>query len=86
MQAAVTSSISFSIGGLVPLLTLLAVGERLLITTVATVSLLFLALLGALAARAGGASMLTGASRVMAWGAVAMAVTALVGSAFGAIL
>jgi VIT1/CCC1 family predicted Fe2+/Mn2+ transporter len=47
-------------------------------------SLLLLALLGALAARAGGASVAVGAVRVTVWGAVAMAATAAVGAIFGA--
>jgi VIT1/CCC1 family predicted Fe2+/Mn2+ transporter len=86
LQAAVTSAISFSVGGLVPLLTLLAVADRYEIPAVAFISLVFLALLGALAARAGGASVVTGAARVMTWGALAMATTAAVGLLFGALL
>jgi len=50
---------------------------------VAGVSLVFLAVLGSLAARAGGASLLTGAARVTFWGALAMGVTAAAGSLFG---
>jgi len=86
LQAAVTSAISFSVGGFVPLLTLLAVADRYEIPAVAFISLVFLALLGALAARAGGASVITGAARVMTWGALAMATTAAVGLLFGALL
>jgi VIT1/CCC1 family predicted Fe2+/Mn2+ transporter len=86
LQAAVTSAISFSLGGLVPLVTALAIPERQQIPAVAAVSLLFLAALGALAARAGGASILTGATRVLTWGALAMAATTAVGAAFGAML
>jgi VIT1/CCC1 family predicted Fe2+/Mn2+ transporter len=86
LQAALTSAISFSVGGLVPLLTLLAVVDRYEIPAVAFISLVFLALLGALAARAGGASVVTGAARVMSWGALAMATTAAVGLLFGALL
>jgi VIT1/CCC1 family predicted Fe2+/Mn2+ transporter len=54
-----------------------------LIALVAGTSLLFLALLGGLAARAGGAGVLVGAMRVTFWGALAMALTAGVGALFG---
>jgi vacuolar iron transporter family protein len=57
-----------------------------LILLVAGTSLVFLALLGGLAARAGGAGVTMGAIRVMFWGALAMAVTAGVGSLFGTIV
>ena len=57
--------------------------EALLIPLVAGTSLLFLALLGGLAARAGGASVIVGAARVTFWGALAMATTAGIGALFG---
>jgi VIT1/CCC1 family predicted Fe2+/Mn2+ transporter len=57
-------------------------GQRL-IGVVAISSLVFLALLGSLAARAGGAPILAGAARVTFWGAIAMGVTALIGRLFG---
>ena len=57
-----------------------------LVFWVAVTSLLFLALLGALAARAGGAGMLAGAWRVTFWGALAMAITAGVGALFGTVV
>jgi VIT1/CCC1 family predicted Fe2+/Mn2+ transporter len=57
-----------------------------LIPWVSVSSLLFLALLGATAARAGGASMVTGAWRVTFWGAMAMAITAGVGALFGTVV
>ena len=55
------------------------------IAVVATASLAFLAILGGLAARAGGASITVGAFRVTFWGALAMALTAIVGRLFGVI-
>jgi VIT1/CCC1 family predicted Fe2+/Mn2+ transporter len=58
--------------------------EAGLIPLVSVTSLLFLALLGGLAARAGGAPMIVGAIRVTFWGALAMALTAAVGALFGA--
>jgi len=85
IQAALASAGSFSVGALLPLaVTALAPGA--LIVWVSTTSIIFLALLGALAARAGGASMLTGAWRVTFWGALAMAITAGVGAFFGAVV
>lgn len=86
LQAAVTSALSFAFGGVIPLVTLLAAPERLQIPLVGAVSLAFLASLGAVAARAGGASIVTGATRVLVWGALAMALTAGIGTIFGAIL
>src|ERR1700692_404118 len=68
---------------LLPLLVVLTSPARTLIPIIAGSSLLFLALLGALAARAGGAPIGAAALRVTFWGALAMAVTAAVGSAFG---
>ena len=82
-QAAMFSAVSFSIGGALPLLTVwLAAHESLILFTAAS-SLIFLALLGAVAANAGGASILKGSARVLFWGAIAMAATALVGKLFG---
>jgi VIT1/CCC1 family predicted Fe2+/Mn2+ transporter len=83
IMAAVTSSISFTIGGVVPLLADIAAPENAKISVIASVSLLFLITLGAFAARAGGASVLRGATRVLVWGALAMGVTSLIGSIFG---
>jgi len=86
VQAALSSAASFAVGAALPLaVTALAPGHGL-IAWVAGTSLAFLALLGAVAARAGGASMRTGAWRVTFWGALAMAITAGVGAAFGAVL
>jgi vacuolar iron transporter family protein len=83
LQAAVASAASFSVGAGVPLLTAMIATEMSLIPLVAGISIAFLALLGALAARAGGASMSKGAIRVLFWGALAMGLTAAVGALFG---
>ena len=83
VQAALVSALSFTIGAAVPLLTLALVPDRHLIRFVAGVSLAFLAILGGLAARAGGAAIAPGAARVLFWGALAMGVTAGVGALVG---
>jgi vacuolar iron transporter family protein len=84
VQAALASAASFAVGAALPLaVTALVPGEGLM-SWVSGTSLVFLALLGAIAAQAGGASPLTGASRVTFWGALAMAITAGVGTLFGA--
>jgi len=84
LQAAMASASSFAAGAVLPLLMVLWSPTAILIPVVAGSSLLFLAVLGGLAARAGGAPIATGALRVTFWGALAMALTAAVGSAFGA--
>ena len=84
IQAALSSAASFAVGALLPLAVTALAPEALLIPLVAGSSLAFLALLGAVAARVGGASALPGAWRVTFWGALAMAITAAVGMAFGA--
>jgi VIT1/CCC1 family predicted Fe2+/Mn2+ transporter len=85
IQAAVSSAAAFFIGAALPLLTAwLAPGPRL-ITVVAASSLVFLAVLGALAARTGGASITVGTFRVTFWGALAMALTFAVGRLFGVV-
>ena len=83
LQAATFSAISFAIGAALPLIAASVSPFPYLITIVALSSLLFLATLGAVAARAGGASLITGSLRVLFWGAAAMAVTALIGRLFG---
>jgi vacuolar iron transporter family protein len=85
IQAALTSACSFAVGAAMPLLvTTLAPATRL-IPLVSGTSLVFLALLGGLAARAGGAPVTLGAIRVTFWGALAMALTAGVGLLFGTV-
>lgn len=84
VQAAFASAASFAVGAALPLLVTALVPAPQLITLVTATSLVFLALLGAVAARAGGAGMWRGAWRVTFWGALAMAATAGVGALFGA--
>ena len=86
IQAALASAGSFSVGGAMPLLVTAVAPEAGLIPLVFGTSLVFLALLGGLAARAGGAGMTVGAIRVTFWGALAMAVTAGVGALFGTVV
>jgi VIT1/CCC1 family predicted Fe2+/Mn2+ transporter len=83
IQAALASGASFSVGASMPLLVTAVAPVAGLIPLVAGTSLLFLALLGGLAARVGGASVRLGAVRVTFWGALAMATTAGVGALFG---
>ncbi len=84
VQAALASAASFAVGAALPLAVAALVPGPGLIASVCATSLVFLALLGAIAARAGGAGMLPGAWRVTFWGALAMAITAGVGALFGA--
>lgn len=86
LQAAVFSAVSFSLGAALPLAVAWLTPGSNLIWLIAASSLVFLALLGAVAARAGGAGMLKGSVRVLFWGAIAMAATALVGRLFGAVV
>ncbi len=81
-QAALTSALSFVLGAALPLLVVLGVPLGSVIWAVSGSALIFLALLGALAASAGGAPVLAAATRVCFWGALAMALTALVGHWF----
>ena len=85
IQAALASAGSFAVGAAMPLVvTAIAPGTGL-IPLVSGTSLVFLALLGGLAARAGGAGVTVGALRVTFWGALAMALTAGVGALFGTV-
>jgi vacuolar iron transporter family protein len=83
IQAALASAGSFVVGAALPLVVAAIAPNTALIPLVSGTSLLFLALLGGLAARAGGAGVTLGAIRVTFWGALAMAVTAAVGALFG---
>ncbi|MBZ0111172.1 MAG: VIT family protein [Thermoanaerobaculia bacterium] len=85
VQAAFFSAGTFTIGAVLPLLVAWVVPGSQLIAAVSGSSLVFLASLGALAARAGGAAMTLGAIRVTFWGALAMALTAGVGRVFGVV-
>ena len=83
LQAALASACSFAVGGAMPLLTLVFVPETALVPCVAGVSLLFLAILGGVAARVGGARVSVGAMRVTFWGALTMGLTTGVGAIVG---
>jgi VIT1/CCC1 family predicted Fe2+/Mn2+ transporter len=86
IQAAVFSAASFAIGAALPLSIAAVFAGTAMVPIVAGSSLVFLALLGGVAARAGGASVGTGAVRVLFWGAIAMGATALVGRLFGTVV
>ncbi len=86
IQAAGFSAASFAIGALLPLTVAWLFYGPLMVWLVAGGSLVFLMVLGAMAARAGGANVVTGAVRVLFWGALAMAATAIVGKVFGTIV
>ncbi|MEO8858932.1 MAG: VIT family protein [Burkholderiaceae bacterium] len=85
VQAALASAASFAFGAALPLLAAVFAAQQSVIASVSVTSLFFLALLGAVAARVGGANPWTGAWRVTFWGALAMAVTAGAGALFGAV-
>ena len=85
LQAALASAASFAVGAGVPVLTVLLSPSAALVPVIGVVTLACLLSLGALAARAGGASMVVGAARVTLWGAMAMIVTAVVGRLTGAV-
>ena len=84
--AAGASALTFAVGAALPLATAALVPEGVISLWVTVLSLIFLAVLGAVGAKAGGASVWRGVLRVTFWGAVAMAVTALVGKLFGAVV
>jgi len=86
IQAALASAASFAVGAALPLLITAFTPEVTLIPLVAGTSLLFLAMLGAVAAKAGGAGVAAGTIRVTFWGALAMALTAGVGALFGTVV
>jgi VIT1/CCC1 family predicted Fe2+/Mn2+ transporter len=83
VQAALASASTFAVGAALPLLIVLLFPVSALVWAVSGGSLLFLAILGSLSARAGGASTAMAAARVTFWGALAMALTAAVGALFG---
>ena len=86
VQAALVSALTFSVGAAVPLAVAAIAPNTMLVPLVAAASLVFLAVLGAVGARAGGAGMLKASGRVAFWGVFAMAVTAAVGRLVGAAL
>ena len=85
IQAALASAATFAVGAVLPLLAVLTSRPSTIIPFVAGSSLALLALMGALAARVGGANVAVGAGRVTLWGALAMAATAGVGAMFGSV-
>ncbi len=86
MQAAIASAATFAIGAIMPLSVVLIAPRSGLIILVAVSSLSFLALLGGMAAKAGGASVIVGSARVTFWGTLAMGLTAVIGALFGTIV
>jgi VIT1/CCC1 family predicted Fe2+/Mn2+ transporter len=86
LQAALTSAATFSVGAAAPLALVLLSPSNLLIPMVSTGSLLFLALLGFLGAKTGGAEIFKPILRVTFWGALAMAITAGIGAIVGTVV
>ena len=82
IQAALTSALSFTVGAALPILISVLVPASRMMLAVSLSSLVFLGLLGALSARAGGAPLLLATRRVVFWGALAMLITAGVGALF----
>ena len=83
VQAAISSAATFTVGAALPLITAWFVPLQSIIAMVAVLSLVFLGMLGGIAAWAGGAPIVKASSRVILWGALAMALTAGVGKLFG---
>lgn len=83
IQAALTSALTFSVGAAMPLAMVLISPATALVWTVTIASLVFLALLGAIGAYAGGAGVWRATVRVTFWGALAMALTAGIGALVG---
>lgn len=86
VQAALTSAATFSIGAILPLIALALTPVSHVIAAVSVASLVSLALLGAISARAGGAGIVRAATRVTLWGALAMGVTAVIGTLLGTVI
>lgn len=86
VQAAITSAMMFSVGAAMPLLMVVVSPVNALVPIVSAASLAFLALLGAVGAKAGGANILRATIRVTFWGALALAITAGIGKLFGTVV
>jgi len=86
IQAALTSAATFAVGAAMPLAMVLLMPSSYLVIGVSIASLLFLALLGAVGARAGGANVWKATFRVTFWGALAMGLTAVIGALFGTVI
>ncbi len=83
LQAALASGASFTVGGALPFLVTLFLPVKSMEYWLYALAILFLAFLGALAAKTGGSSVLKAVLRITFWGTIAMALTALVGYVFG---
>ena len=83
IQAALSSAASFAVGAILPLAVVMLVPSNMLTWSLTISTLVFLAVLGGVAAKTGGAKIVTGAWRVCFWGALAMLLTYFVGSLFG---
>lgn len=83
VQAALASAVAFAVGAILPILVVLVAPAAALVWAVGAATLVFLGVLGGLAAYTGGASVLAGALRVMFWGVLALALTSVVGRLFG---
>ena len=83
IQAAVASAATFTTGAALPLVMVVVIPKAILVPTVSGASLLFLALLGAVGAKIGGANVLRATARVTFWGTLALGVTAGIGHLFG---
>jgi len=86
VQAALTSAATFAAGAAMPLLMVVISPVTYLVPIVSAASLIFLGVLGAIGARAGGANVFRATARVTFWGALAMAATAAIGKAFGTVV
>jgi VIT1/CCC1 family predicted Fe2+/Mn2+ transporter len=86
VQAALTSAATFAVGAAMPLLMVIVSPASVLVPVVSIASLAFLALLGGIGAKAGGANILRATGRVTFWGALAMALTAGIGALFGTVV
>jgi vacuolar iron transporter family protein len=86
VQAALTSAVMFSVGAAMPLLMVIVAPINMLVPVVSAASLGFLAVLGAVGAKAGGANILRATLRVTFWGALALSITAGIGKLFGTII
>lgn len=86
IQAALTSAATFSLGAVMPLAMVVLVPPAFVVAGVSIASLVFLALLGAIGAHAGGANVARATLRVTFWGAFAMALTAGIGALFGTVI
>ncbi len=86
LQAAVFSAGSFTLGAILPLFVFFTTSSQFLIPSISIMSIIFLALLGGVAAKVGGAKVLLGSLRVVVWGSVAMIVSAGIGAFLGVVV